>query len=700
MEIREEAEAALRALAGDDARLRDDQWTAIKALVVERRRVLCVQRTGWGKSAVYFVATALLRARACGPTLIISPLLALMRNQIDAAQRAGINAQTINSSNPLEWNDVYDSVLDGNIDTLLVSPERLTHPDFRDYIIPKLALATGLLVIDEAHCISDWGHDFRPDYRRIRTLLESLPPDVPVLATTATANARVTADIADQLGQTLVVRGPLARQSLRLSVIQLPTSAHRLGWLADHLDELPGSGIVYTLTVKGAEQAADFLRSRGHNVVAYTSKLEASERVVAESDLIKNSVKALVATSALGMGFDKADIGFVVHLGAPPSPIAYYQQIGRAGRAIAEARVVLLPNAQDLPIWEYFAALGFPPEQQVRTILDALLTVGQPLPTATLELLVDLSRGRLEHTLKVLDVDGAVKRVDGGWLATGQAWQHDTERYVRVAAARQAEQDLMLDYVDTDGCRLTFLCGCLDDATAAPCGQCDNCTGMAPPSNVAPATLKAVRAYVARVGVRMKPRYIWPSGLRILGIPLAGRIMDTEMAATGRAIARLTDIGWGEELRNLVDRSQLDKTVPRRFLTAALQVFRDFTQEYDGVAFSGIVMISSRRRSRLVTSVAEGIAEFTHLPLLGAVTVPVVADSSRANSARRVAALYPAISVDAHLASRYNELGGTVLLVDDVVESGWTMTLAARALRMVGVSGVVPFVLGTAERRT
>ena len=239
LEIRDEAEATLRALADNTARLRDDQWTAIEALVVGRRRVLCVQRTGWGKSAVYFVATALLRARACGPTLIISPLLALMRNQIDAARRAGINAHTINSTSLTEWHAVYDNILDGKIDVLLVSPERLNHPDFRDYILPKLARATGLLVIDEAHCISDWGHDFRPDYRRMRALLEGLSPEVPVLATTATANARVTADIAEQLGKTFVIRGPLGRQSLRVSVLELPTSAHRLGWLADHLDELP-----------------------------------------------------------------------------------------------------------------------------------------------------------------------------------------------------------------------------------------------------------------------------------------------------------------------------------------------------------------------------------------------------------------------------------------------------------------------------
>ena len=457
------AQEHLRALVGrDDAELRDDQWSAIEALVVDRRRALVVQRTGWGKSAVYFVATALLRAGGAGPTVIVSPLLALMRNQIAAAQRAGIRAVTINSTNIEQWQEVQAAIAAGEIDVLLVSPERLNNPGFRDEVLPRLAATAGLLVVDEAHCISDWGHDFRPDYRRLRTLLADLPAGIPVLATTATANARVTVDVAEQLGagsgaaadaEVLVLRGSLDRASLRLGVVRLTTAQQRLAWLADHLAEQPGSGIVYCLTVAATQEVADYLRSRGHAVAAYSGQTDPTERLSLEDDLVAGRVKALVATSALGMGFD-ATLGFVVNLGAPASPVAYYQQVGRAGRGTDDATVVLLPALEDRDIWAYFASLAFPPERVVRQTLEALAErvaeTGRPVSTPALEARVELNRNRLETMLKVLDVDGAVRRVSGGWESTGADWTYDTERFRALAEARSREQAAMLAYLDTD----------------------------------------------------------------------------------------------------------------------------------------------------------------------------------------------------------------------------------------------------------
>ena len=681
---RQDAERHLRALAGESALLREDQWTAIEALVRDRRRALVVQRTGWGKSAVYFVATLLLRAEGAGPTVIVSPLLALMRNQVAAAQRAGIRAATINSSNTDEWDPLYASVRRGEVDVLLVSPERLNNPDFRDEVLPLLAETAGLVVIDEAHCISDWGHDFRPDYRRIRTLLNGLPGGTPVLATTATANARVIVDVAEQLGTgTLVLRGSLDRESLHLAGLALPGAAHRLAWLADHLGDFAGSGIIYTLTVAATEEVAGFLRSRGIAATAYSGQTEDAERRVAEDDLLANRIKALVATSALGMGFDKPDLGFVIHLGAPPSPIAYYQQVGRAGRGVARAQVVLLPGAEDEAIWRYFGSLAFPPEAQVRNTLDALAASKKPLSTAALEARVDLRRTRLETMLKVLDVDGAAKRVSGGWTATGQPWHYDAERYARVAEARDAEQQAMRDYSSTSGCRMEYLRRQLDDPDAAPCGRCDRCTGRALDAVVTDASLAAAQTWLGKPGVELAAKKLWPTGMAALGVPLTGKI--SKPAEEGRAIARLSDVGWGTRLRALF--AAPDAPVPDEVVRAVVEVLASWGWAERPKA---IVAIPSRRRPQLVASLAERIAKLGRLPLLG--TLARVRDDAvephRSNSAQRLRRVYGAFSAEGLALGE-----GPVLLIDDLANSGWTMAEATRVLREAGSGPVLPLVL-------
>ncbi|QNP65694.1 RecQ family ATP-dependent DNA helicase [Streptomyces genisteinicus] len=712
-ELRAAADSVLARLVSDStgtARLREDQWRAIEALVADRRRALVVQRTGWGKSAVYFVATSLLRARGSGPTVIVSPLLALMRNQVEAAARAGIRARTINSSNTEEWETVQAEVAAGEVDVLLVSPERLNNPDFRDQVLPSLAAATGLLVVDEAHCISDWGHDFRPDYRRLRTMLADLPPGVPVLATTATANARVTADVAEQLGtgagtDALVLRGPLDRESLSLGVLQLPDAAHRLAWLADHLGELPGSGIIYTLTVAAAEEVTAYLRQCGHVVASYTGRTENADRQQAEDDLIANRVKALVATSALGMGFDKPDLGFVVHLGSPSSPIAYYQQVGRAGRGVEHAEVLLLPGREDEAIWKYFASVAFPPEEMVRRTLDVLAAADRPLSLPALEPLVELRRTRLETMLKVLDVDGAVHRVKGGWTATGRPWTYDAERYAWVARQREAEQQAMRDYARSTDCRMEFLRLRLDDEQAAPCGRCDNCAGARFSDKVSAAALDAARGELGRPGTDLEPRKMWPTGLTAVGIGLKGRIPEGEQSFTGRALGRLSDIGWGNRLRPMVDARAADAPVPDDMLGAVVTVLSDWAKGPGGWASgaadaparpAGVVTVASRARPVLVGSLGSRIADVGRMPLLGSVEyAPEQSDRHfpRTNSAQRVRALHEAFVVPEPLAEAVAQADGPVLLVDDYADSGWTLAVASRLLLRAGAKGVFPLVL-------
>jgi len=732
----DEALGVLRELTGRaDAVFREGQDAAVTALVDRHQRALVVQRTGWGKSAVYFVSTALLRRRGAGPTLLVSPLLALMRDQVAAAARAGIKAVEISSSNVTEWDDINARLAADDVDVLLVSPERLTNPRFRDEQLPSLVDRCGLLVVDEAHCVSDWGHDFRPDYRRIRDLLGRLPAGTPVLATTATANERVVADVAEQLGaggvEVTTVRGPLARDSLRMGVLRLDTDRARLAWLSAHIGDLPGSGIVYTLTVAAAEETAALLRDAGHEVRAYTGRLDDADRKDAEEALRENRVKALVATSALGMGFDKPDLGFVVHLGAPSSPVSYYQQVGRAGRAVEHADVLLLPGPEDIAIWQWFATSSMPREDHAAAVLTAMAD-GKAWSVARLETVADVRRSRLELLLKVLAVDGAVERVQGGWRSTGVPWVYDADRYARVTATREAEQRSMLAYarpVDTAECRMAFLQEALDDPTAAPCGRCDVCAGPWYATDVPAGAAEAASARLDRPGVELPPRAQWPTGADRLGVEVKGKIAAGEQIAVGRAVARLTDLGWGQKLRTLlgddgvggvatladdleapsleedpdaaydvshrVIRPGLPNDAPpdEELLKACARVLGawDWSQRP-----AAVVAMPSRRRPALVTGVAEGLARVGRLPYLGTLDLAHGGPTGGpgGNSAFRLAAVWQRIVVGPELRSRLAELGDApVLLVDDLADSRWTMTVAGRELRLAGAGSVLPFAI-------
>jgi ATP-dependent DNA helicase RecQ len=690
-----DATLALRRLTSrDDAVFHDGQLEAIEALVDGHRRALVVQRTGWGKSAVYFISTLLLRQRGAGPTLLVSPLLALMRDQVAAAARAGVRAVAINSANPHEWDETRAKLAADEIDILLVSPERLNNPRFRDEQLPALIERMGMLVVDEAHCISDWGHDFRPDYRRLAELIGQLPTDLPVLATTATANARVVTDVAEQLGgegDVLTIRGSLARTSLRLGVLELPGARDRLGWLLSHLAELPGSGIIYALTVSAAEDTARLLREGGHAVRAYTGRTDPEEREQLEGQLKGNELKALVATSALGMGFDKPDLGFVIHLGAPSSPVAYYQQVGRAGRATDNADVLLLPGREDKDIWTYFATSSMPSQERAAAVIGELSDV--PLSTPALEARVNLRRTPLELLLKVLDVDGAVRRVQGGWVATGQPWTYDRERYERIAAAREAEQQSMLTYQHDSTCRMEMLQRDLDDATAAPCGRCDNCAGPWFPTGVDSAATQTASGTLDKVGVEIEPRAQWPTGAERLGVEAKGKIAVDDRAEAGRAVARLTDLGWGGVLRELFAAGAPDGPISDELLGACVRVLKDWGWAERPAA---VVSIPSRSRPQLVDSMARGIARIGRLTDLG--SLDAVGEGARSgpggNSAYRLADVWGQLAVGPTLAEGLQSLGGKpVLLIDDRVDSRWTLTTAARELRRSGAGSVLPLVL-------
>ena len=447
------------AVGSATANFHPDQWEAIQFLL-HRERLLVVERTGWGKSSVYFLATRLLRDTGSGCTLLISPLLSLMRNQIDGARRIGVRAETINSSNMDDWPRVLNALRQDRVDVLLISPERLGDEEFVTDCLLPIAARIGLFVVDEAHCISDWGHDFRPDYRRIVRILRALPPNVPVLATTATANDRVVADLLEQLGPNLTaIRGPLTRESLKLQNIVLPAKAARMAWIAHHLPSLPESGIIYTLTVKDAEIVAAWLQSQGIRALPYHSDLASEDRECLEQQLLDSEVKALVATVALGMGFDKPDVGFVIHFQRPPSVIHYYQQVGRAGRAIPEAYGVLLAGDEDDEIADYFMRVAFPTEIEVDQVLAALRKTSGGLRRADLQEQLNLTAGKLERILKFLLMESPspIQMLDQRFVRNPVPWEMPMERIERIRDLRWEERESIRDYVSTDECVMQFL---------------------------------------------------------------------------------------------------------------------------------------------------------------------------------------------------------------------------------------------------
>ena len=684
MSVHAEAQRLLCRLTGDpQAEFHQEQWEAIEQLVVRRHRALVVQRTGWGKSAVYFIATRLLRDRGAGATVLVSPLLALMRNQIAMAERVGVRAATINSANRDAWDDVKDEIWRGAVDVLLISPERLNNVEFRQEVLPDLIRTTGLLVVDEAHCISDWGHDFRPDYRRIGRILSLLPRGVPVLCTTATANERVVSDIQEQLGEGLVVlRGSLDRESLALYALDLPEQAQRLVWLADAIPQWSGSGIVYCLTKSDTERLAEWLRIRGIDALAYTGSTDDEDRLAVEQALLDNTVKVVVATSALGMGFDKPDLTFVVHYQSPGSPVAYYQQVGRAGRGVPESVGVFLSGREDSDIQDYFIRSAFPPQAQAEQIVDLLERSAAPLSIAAIEAEVNARRTRIEAWLKVLEVEGAVERDGSRWRRTLRPWNFDVERVERVTALRRDEQGAMEEYVSTDQCRMEFLRTTLDDPSAQPCGRCDNCTGGHLQVDVEASDAAEAAEFLRRSEVVVEPRRRWPGGVEAVSGAVPAHLRCEE----GRALSRYGDGGWG----NVVRRAKYGSDrYPDELVEAGAALIGRWDPRPEP---TWVTYVPS-------TSSGELVAEFAH-QLGDALGLPVHARVARARSGRPQKEMENSAQQFRNVWGAFRVTGsvppGPCLLVDDIVDSRWTLTVVGVALREAGSGPVFPFALAQA----
>jgi len=687
-QLKAQALSLLRqALNNPTAQFRDGQWEAIASIILARSRLLVVQRTGWGKSIVYFLATRLLRNSGAGPTLLISPLLALMRNQIVAAKRININAATINSSNPEEWEQINAQLQAGIIDILLISPERLANEDFRQTILLPISQRIGLFVVDEAHCISDWGHDFRPDYRRIVRVLQALPQTIPALATTATANNRVVNDIITQLGANLrVSRGTLTRKSLQLQTIKLPSPAARMAWLAEQLPNLPGSGIIYALTIKDTERVANWLNQQGIHAQAYHAALTHEQRLTLEDQLINNQIKALVATTALGMGFDKPDLGFVIHYQRPGSVVHYYQQVGRAGRAVEQAYGILLSGDEDQEITDYFIQTAFPPEAHVQDVLNALEQAEDGLSVPQIEQHLNLSNGQIQKVLKLLSLESPapVTKQGSKWYATPVFYHPDTDKIERLTQIRRQEQTRMLDYMNSRECLMTFLARELDDPQPTPCGKCAVCLGrpLLPETYSLNRVNQAIQ-YLRRSDQIIEPRKQWASKA-LPSYGFSGKICDNLRAEPGRALSLWGDAGWGE----LVKQGKYDN---HDFDDALVQGAFEMIRRWHPQPFpTWVTYVPSLHHPQLVPNFAQRLANQLQLPFQ-----PIVQKVRQTQPQKQMGNSYQqAHNLDGVFeVNPWQGMKGAVFLIDDMVDSRWTFTVIAALLRRAGSGQVFPLAL-------
>ncbi len=678
------------ALNQPDAIFRDDQYEAIEHLVKDRRRLLVVQRTGWGKSLVYFIATRLLRNRGDGPALLISPLLALMRDQIRMAGNLGLRAVTINSTNTKAWHEIEGRIECDEVDILLISPERLGNEKFRERVLAELAWRVGLFIVDEAHCISDWGHDFRPDYRRIGRILQYLPNTVPVLGTTATANDRVIADIQEQVGESLrIIRGPIKRESLRLQNIMLPTQSARLAWLAEQVPRMPGSGIIYCLTIKDTQNVANWLQSEGIEAHAYSGRIEHDERIELEDRLLRNDLKALVATSALGMGFDKPDLGFVIHFQRPGSVIHYYQQIGRAGRALPDAYAVLLCGEEDEAITSYFLETAFPPERHIDSVLDALRNSDNGLTLDEIERTVNLKRTQIEKVLKRLSTESPtpVYKQGTAWRATPVEYRPDHQRIEQITALRYEEQAQMREYMERQQCLMGFLETALGIVDPEPCGRCAPCMGQPIlPDSAGWEIASRAHQFVRQQSYGIEPRKRWTNpGVPALGY--TGLISNELRHEPGRALSLWRDSGWGEMV--YAGKFQRER-FPRKLVEVGAELIRDRWRPEPAPTW--VTCVPSLQRPELVPDFAQRLADELGIPFFPALKkrYPTEEQKSRQNSYQQLKNIAGSFAI-----TGIARPGQPVLLVDDIVDSRWTFTVAAAELRQAGSGPVFPFALTT-----
>jgi ATP-dependent DNA helicase RecQ len=666
-----------------DADFRDGQSEAIQELAEGNRRLLVVQKTGWGKSFVYFIATKLLRENGGGPALLISPLLALMRNQIAAAERMGVRAVTINSDNQESWAEIEAKVRRNEVDILLVSPERLANQQFLQNVLSIVGAQVSMLVIDEAHCISDWGHDFRPHYRLIQRLSKNLPEGHRLLATTATANNRVMDDLCDVLGPNLkVIRGELGRPSLYLQTMRFDHLTERMAWLADHIPSLPGCGIIYCLTIRDALRVCDWLCARGIRAEAYSGRSE--NRPELEQQLLNNELKVLVATTALGMGFDKPDLAFVIHFQTPGSVVAYYQQVGRAGRALDAAYGILLSGEEENDINNFFIESAFPSMDEVNQILAALNEAPDGLSLPQLCNCLNIRNNRIEKALQLLSLESPapITKEKTKWVLTSSDvsdnfWQ----RAQRLTQLRRAEWQQMQDYVALADGHMEYLIRALD---GDPEGY--SRPKLAPiPNTLIEATLIEAAEYVKRSSFPIEPRRQWRVSQALPTYGFRGNIPESHRVEYGRVLSVWGDPGWGERVRAGKSAGLFSNDLVEAMAALVL----DWRPEPRP---TWLTYVPSPRHPDLVPDFAKRLAQRLSIPCVATLRIQkkYPPQKTMQNSAQQLQNLDGAFEVISD-----SILPGPCMLVDDIVDSRWTFTVCGHLLKDAGIAEIFPLALAS-----
>lgn len=682
--MRKTAEQYLKRMLGNDACFHADQYESIQS-ILSGNKTLVVQKTGWGKSIVYFIATKILRDSGKGLTILISPLLSLMRNQIESARRIGLNAFTLNSSNEEDWAEIEKQIVNDKCDILLVSPERLGNREFQT-LLQKVTKGIGMFVIDEAHCISNWGHDFRLDYKRIVNIVGTLPSNVPILATTATANERVVEDIASQIGSDMkIIRGSLTRESLQLQVINLKSQAERLAWLAERIPNIDGSGIIYCSTTSDCRKVAKWLKDKGIDAHAYYGKVEENSeytREELEQMLLDDEIKVLVATDALGMGFDKPNLSFVIHYQKPGNLVAYYQQIGRAGRKLEKAYVVLLTGGEDDDeINEYFINSAFPTKKQMKLVLNLIEESDDGMKFTDVLKKINIGYRKAEQCLKFLEMERLIYK-DGTKYVRTPVKENISLESKKITEQRLYELKVMNEFCLTTECYMEFIAKQLDDHSAKSCTRCSNCLEEPIlPTTVSNKNVAKAIQFLKGEFLKIKPRKQWPNG----GVEgFKGKIKEEFRNEEGRALSQYGDAGWGKMVKE-------DRYVNNKFREELVEASANFilnTWKPNPMP-EWVTAIPSLRHPELVPSFAQRLAEKLELPYYEVIIKVEQSKEQKEmkNSAQQVENIINSFNIVDGICS------GNVLLVDDIMNSGWSFTVCGYYLREAGCDIIYPFAL-------